>query len=352
MDIGVISYNMSVFSAMGYYGTNVKIIPGETTPQDVNDARKGFWPSEARFLRRAPAPGAFFRRAVVHLHKIASERNAKVIGIQEFHPPTLGEIKSGLSKNFIHYEFAPKIQNDAKVVTLWDKTIFGDIAKVYDADLGLTPGVPELKGNDTGRPISIIVTTSGTIFINFHGINRPKFNPDGSPTGEDAGPILKKLLQIHAEKAGILSLDLTKLIIMCDSNDREHSINANAPLILNGIPFSDGRAAADKGAISCCYNCDSCGIPFPAGVPSTLGAAGAETKYIYTGDYVMVPEGRGTPVEAISSAPHLDADGASMASDHKLVVRMVTRPAGTSVGSRRRRSTRKRASRRRHNRKL
>jgi hypothetical protein len=206
---------------------------------------------------------------------------------------------------------------------------------------------------DEGRPISIIRTTNGYALINFHGINRPKYKGDGkSETEIDNANILKTLINIHCELAKISDIDPKKIIIMCDSNDRTHGImNKDPPLIINGAHFHDGHLGED-GAISCCYNWDSCGIK-PDDISDeakatknanatrgfsgkiSLGDAGAESKYVYTGDYVLSTNFRKS-VTAVESP--LDEKGASIASDHKLVYAILPMPM---AGGRRKNKTRK-----------
>jgi hypothetical protein len=303
MDIAVISYNMSVFSAMG-----------EKVP---------IYASEYSFLQRAEVDQEvdqkvgttnFFRNALKHLGSTAQSIDAKVIGIQEFHPPTLDMITNTLktNPNYVYHAFSKEIKNKAAVLTIWDKTVLGEMEMAYDADLGLTKDVAGVVSTDAGRPISIIKTDKGFTLINFHGINRPKYNPDGTETFSDNSTILKALIAKHCEIAGVS--DPNKIIIVCDSNDREHGINRANPLMINGVGFHDGHYPRN-GAKSCCYNWDSCGIP-KSGGKVTMGSAGAEQNYAYTGDYVLGANLK-TPVTAEPSK--LDTDEASMESDHKLV---------------------------------
>ena len=299
MDVPVISYNMSVFSAKGDKVTN--------------------YASEYSFLQRAEVvdelkPTNFFQNALIHLGFTAKRIDAKVIGIQEFHLPTLDMITETLNNpNYAYHAFSKVIKNNAAVLTIWDKTVLGEIeGKAYDADLGSTKGVDGLLPNDEGRPISIIKTKKDFTLINFHGINRPKYDKDGNETFLDNSTILKALIAKHCEIAGVS--DPNKIIIMCDSNDREHGINRANPLIINGAGFHDGHYPRN-GAKSCCYNWDSCGIPISRG-KATMGPAGAEENYAYTGDYVLGANFK-TPVTAEVS--NLDDQGASMESDHKLV---------------------------------
>jgi hypothetical protein len=355
---GVISYNMSVFSAMG----------DKVTPHA----------SEYSFLQRATVtpegPTDFFMNALTHLHKNATAPaiDAKVIGIQEFHPPTLTMILDKLNTkgNFAHHAFSKEIMNKASVLTIWDKDLLGDISgNAYDEDLIFRPDGTLIEGfglsikktlptgvilpMDEGRPISIIRTIKGYLLINFHGINRPKYKGDGkSETGIDNANILKSLINIHCELAKISDIDPKKIIIMCDSNDRTHGImNTEPPLIINGAHLHDGHIGED-GAISCCYNWDSCGIKPDDISPEakatknanatkgfsgkiSLGDDGAESKYVYTGDYVLSTNFIKS-VTAVESP--LDKKGASIASDHKLVYAILPM---SMAGGRRKNRTRK-----------
>lgn len=322
--LGVISYNMSVFSAMGD-----KMSP---------------FASEFSFLQRSTVsesgkPTDFFMNALKHLKTTVDSIDAKVIGIQEFHPATLDILQETLdNENFEYHAFSKKITNNASVLTIWKKNILGTKAEVYDEDLGLTEG---LLPNDKGRPISIIKTSKGYALINFHGINRPKYygpqpkeplpqrpagQEEGVETDVDNSDILKTIIAKHATAAGLDKIDSNKIIIMCDSNDREHGINSETPLIIQTLQgpvgFHDGRVKDDKTAVSCCYNWDSCGIKISGG-KKTLGDAGAESNYKYTGDYVLAAK-LNTPVIAESSA--VDSQGASIESDHKLVYAILPMP--------------------------
>lgn len=328
MDITVVSYNMSVFSAMGYAGNEVKLVFGKGKGR-VNNESKGIFPSEARFLRRAEVnqetgTSTFFINAVAHLHKNAS--GADVIGIQEFHPPTLDLIMEGFP-GYAHHIFSETITNDAKVLTIWNKTKFGEMKTVYDADLGIGPE-PNSPA-DKGRPISIITTDKGYVLINFHGINRPRVKPDGTPTNQDNSERLKELLTYHVNRANLSGIDPNNIIIMCDSNDREKNL---IPLKLLGVTFNIG--ANDGNINSCCYNYDSCGIDVaPPGIPQDMGPDGAEAKYAYPGDYVL---GTSPKLFMVINSPQ-DENGASTASDHKLVKGVLTVPL--AGGYRRRRKT-------------
>jgi hypothetical protein len=280
--------------------------------------------------------------------KTTAERiDAKVIGIQEFHPPTLDTIQKTLQNdNFEYHVFSKKITNNASVLTIWDKNVLGTKTEVYDEDLGLTEG---LLPNDKGRPISIIKTTGGYALINFHGINRPKYygpqpsqprpagQEEGVETGVDNSDILKAIIAKNALAAGLDKIDSGKIIIMCDSNDREHGINNETPLYIQTlqgiIGFHDGRSKDDK-AVSCCYNWDSCGIKISGG-KKTLGDAGAETNYKYAGDYVLASK---FITEVIAENSAVDSQGASIESDHKLVYAILPMPM---VGGRKVRKSRK-----------
>lgn len=310
MDIGVISYNMSVFSAKGDKETK--------------------YASEYSFLQRAEVVEVdglkttnFFLNALTHLAYTARRIDAKIIGIQEFHKDTLGMIKTALNNsNYEYHAFSKQITNNAAVLTIWNTDALGVMVSAYDEDLGLTEGVAGLLPNDKGRPISIIKTDKGYTLINFHGINRPKYKADGTETGEDNSSILKALIAKHCELAGVSDRDANKIIITCDSNDREHGINMDSPVMINGttgmVRLHDGHTQADKSAKSCCYNWDSCGIP-KSGGKVTMGSAGAEQNYAYTGDYVLGVNFK-TPVTAeFSKLDYETGEGASMESDHKLV---------------------------------
>jgi len=373
-EIKVISYNISVFSAMGFFGDTVKSTFGDPTP--TTDDQKGYYPSEARFLRRATKAKEFFDNAVAHLKNQVDLLHPAAIGIQEYHDSTLNEIKTAIGDSKYEYvPFAKDIFNKARTLTIFDRGIFGTKGEVYESDLGLTqradssylfkPYFSEIrdaiKGDirfaenppgDSGRPISIIKTSNGYFLMNFQGPNRPRLaNPS-----VDVGPLLKEALQIHLTEAEKIlgTIDVQKLIIMCDSNDRAHSI---IPLMLNGVEFTDGHDK-ESGAKSCCYNIDSCGIDKDGdpgfqgpSVVESMGEFGRESKYIYTGDYVLSPN-IVKSVEAVDSPTH-ETDGASKASDHKLVYATILLPNPSTAppqppttppsmgGSKRRRSKRR-----------
>lgn len=342
MEVAVISYNMSVFSAMGYHGDTVKSSGGNPAKDDA----PGFYPSEARFLRRAKEPMEFFNNSLNHLVENVKKLKPAMIGIQEFHPPTLDTIMNALKKvvpSYVAVPFKKDITNAAKVLTIFNPGVFGYLTAEYHEDIGLTPDL-NLPAGDKGRPISILFTKKGYTLINFHGINRPRLTPE--PV--DVAPILKKALQIHLNATPFpASIIPRKIIITCDSNDRAHKINMDDPLILNEIPFHDGHSAGDL-VKTCCYNYDSCGIdetPENLKVPQTMGAKGAELKYAYTGDYVLA-NSFVTPVIAVDSPQ--DADGASIASDHKLVYAVIK----LSVTGGKRRKTQKKQRKQRKSRRV
>jgi len=364
--VNVISYNMSVFSA--------KKNLGEEVP---------FFASEARFLSRAGSE-TFFDNAVYNLVKNLND--AAVIGIQEFHPPTLTKITNEINNtDYVAVPFESSITNDAKVLTIFKKSVFGENFHKYEADLGLTdiflPPAPGGKpANDGGRPILIILTESGYTLINFHGPNRPRLTD--KPV--DVGELLKKAIPIHVNLANEQfkehgKIDFEKIIITCDSNDRAHKINKESPLILGDFKYHDGHNAGndDKGfptygAKSCCYNYDSCGIDVaPPGPPASMGLKGAESEYKYTGDYVLAREFSKAVTAipsridetAIQSKIDETEKGTSFASDHKLVIATVVidikkSDSESSSGGRRKRRTykkckstnKKRKSRRRQSR--
>jgi hypothetical protein len=344
-----ISYNTSVFGAKKFLGQSV---PG--------------FASEARFL--ADRPGVtyggvelvsyndFFKNALDHLKGLAMGHDAKVIGIQEYEPLTENQFTDRFPGWELH-AFAKSVKNNAKVLTIWDPDTFGTKIAAYDADL-IDQGRDEeaggfklnldANGGDAGRPISIIKTTGGYFLMNFHGINRPKYTSAGAATNFDVSAMLKLLIPRHVAKAEeVLGgfIDPKKLIIMCDSNDREHGINMGAPLEINDTKFHDMRAQDKKdGAKSCCYNWDSCGkstVPAGAGT-STMGAEGALANYAYTGDYVL----GANPVEPVFVPPtnYVDSQGVSVASDHEPVIGKV-RLDGLAGGRRKRRHTKRRVLR-------
>ena len=285
----------------------------------------------------------FFLNAVTHLHSNASD--AAVIGIQEYHPPTRSLIMAGFAGYECH-EFSHSINNDAKVFTIWKPAILGKKIWAYDWDLPVKYGESYDKsegnlidpaapgGKDLGRPISIVFTDKGYFLLNFHGVNVPQ------SSGKD-NSVLRKLIQYHVEKAFELAsvkikftgIDANRMIIMCDSNDRSHLINSDTPLELKimgtNYTFHDGRKSSE-GIVSCCYNWDSCGmLKEPENNKESLGADGAESKYKFSGDYVL-----GThPISLKAVDSPTDHDGASTASDHKLVICEVKIPDTESPAS-------------------
>lgn len=332
----VISYNTSVFSAMGFHGNRVKSSFVGGLP--LLNSEKGFYPSEARFLRGSgvtpSGPSEYFVNALKHLDENVRELEKKgtpvvMIGIQEFYGPTLNNFKEILQKDYEYVPFTKAITNDAKVLTIFDKSL-GAIEDVYEADLGLTVRAngtnvfnpPTTMPNDGGRPIMIIKTSGGYTLINFHGPNRPRLPADKAV---DVAVLLKEALQIHAEAADILSRDPNKFIITCDSNDRRHQINLEKPVVIGGYSFSDGHKEEDI-PISCCYNHDSTGLdtveePSPF---ASMGTKGEESRYIYSGDYVLASNF----IQAVTAVPSkLDREGASIASDHKLVYAIIPIPS-------------------------
>jgi hypothetical protein len=215
--VHVVSYNMSVFSAQGYAGTLVKSSGGK--PAANNSA--GFFPSEARLLRRAEqlvdegiTTTNFFINALKHL----SDQNGDIIGVQEYADTTLPLFKKYLEKERIknddqykyNYEdFKLTLQPPGRVLTIWDKK-FGDVAEkdglrcVYESDFGRTPKLDgyEATGADNGRPISILKTSKGYFIMNFHGINRGKYKAGSSEeSGIDVGPMIQAALNYHIAEA-------------------------------------------------------------------------------------------------------------------------------------------------------
>ena len=325
---------------MDFFGDTVK---SSFAVAATANANPGFYPSEARFLRRATSGKQFFDNAVSHLKDFTNAKTV-VIGIQEFHPPTLDQIMKAVTAknpNLVAVPFSKDIPNKAKVLTIFDSVKLGDHnGMTYEEDLFNTPGL-EFKPTDAGRPIQIFFTKNGYTIMNFQGTNRPRLIPDPShdkasgtlPNLIDSNvnneAILRTALQYHITKAiekaqetnSSFNPDLSKLIITCDSNDREHNINSEAPLILNGLTFHDGRPKVTESK-SCCYNLDSCGIDDNPEVreggkiPKDMGEAGAESKYKYDGDEILVLNGNLTLT--VVDSPQ-DDNGASIASDHKLV---------------------------------
>jgi len=333
MSIKAVSYNMSVWSAKKHLGEVVQKFA-----------------SEYSFL--ADRPGDFFKNALEHLGK--NIEGVSVVGIQEYEPKTGGLILGMFGANFESHHTSVTVTDpagkwlyDADLLTIWDAELLGKELRVYDADLpqlrDFAPGTIDgvtLGASDKGRPISIVITDKGFIIMNFHGINRPKYDKDGNETGMNVSGMLKAIIPKHAEYAGILGMDLRKLIILCDSNDREHGINAEAPLIIGGVKFHDGLSAA-SGMKTCCYNYDSCGIKI-MGPKGTMGPAGSELNYAYTGDYVL----GANPAEPLKApASPRDDNDASTASDHMLVIGTLNIPA---AGGRRGRNSRSRRSTRRN----
>jgi hypothetical protein len=357
--VHVVSYNMSVFSAQGYAGTLVKSSGGK--PAANNSA--GFFPSEARLLRRAEqlvdegiTTTNFFINALKHL----SDQNGNIIGVQEYADTTLPLFIKYLEKErtknedpykYNYEDFKLTLQPPGRLLTIWDKK-FGDVAEkdglrcVYESDFGRTPKLDgyEATGADNGRPISILKTSKGYFIMNFHGINRGKYKAGSTEeSGIDIGPMIQAALNYHIAEAEKLlgTIDTTRLVITCDSNDREGSLGGG--LMIKGEKFTDGRT---ERVVSCCYNFDSCGIaPQPAAGPEPVigkrlrdkkDTIGKEDEYQYPGDYVLALKLK--PLEAVPS-PVLE-DGISAASDHMLVHAHVTLSMSMS-GGRRKNKTRK-----------
>ena len=352
--MAVISYNMSVFSSYGFYGDTVK---SKSTTKPTTDSNIGYYPSEARFLRRATKPREFFKNAMAHLRICSGKLKPVMVGIQEFNPVDERDILDFFDiQRYASIKFDKKITNNASLLTIFDYIKLGNFKFGYHEDLGLTKrengqnvfNPPTNLPNDGGRPISIIFTDNGYILMNFHGPNRPRLTANGKPTNVEVSDLLKEALNIHLRAAikayntkfntnTQLSVFLTKLIITCDSNDRAHGINTLSPLTIAEFKFHDGHEKSD-GALSAAYNIDSCGFDrIPETPPLTMGKDGAENNYIYTGDYVLSTKFT-TPVTAVVSP--LDADGASIASDHKLVYAIIPSPISTG-GKRKRKYKRK-----------
>lgn len=352
----VISYNMSVFSAQGYAGNLVKSLKG--TP--VANNADGFFPSEARLLRRAKQESVdgitvdgitvdritttdFFLNALRHL----AGKKGDIIGVQEYSDTTLPLFKHYLGDDKYYEDFKMTLDPPGRVLTIWNKK-FGDVAiengkrLVYESDFGETPNIPGYQATkaDKGRPISILKTSKGYFIMNFHGINRGKYKPGSTEeSGIDVGPMIQAALNYHIAEAEkiIGNIDTKRMVITCDSNDREGTLGGG--LMIKGEPFTDGRRT--ERIVSCCYNFDSCGVaPQPPAGPEPVEGKrlrngediiGKENQYQYPGDYVLALNLE--PLQAVPS-PVLEEDGISAASDHMLVFTHVNLPKPTSGGRR------------------
>jgi len=352
MEVAAISYNMSVFSAMGNttatFASEYSFMKDRANIINVNENGEIVTPNANGKLPAGTLKITdFFLNTINHLAENVLKKGAKVIGIQEYFAPTKNLIMNALLKvnpNFICKESGQQGPNFAQILTVWDRTVFGSQVGGLEADLGTTVD-PETKntfsflklagpGNDIGRPISIIKTTAGYTLINFHGINRARVTADGTATEVDNSKFLKKIVEARINEAGLDDINPAKTIMMCDSNDREHKLGgSDSPnhlvIIKKGeeAHFSDGHTESEKTEKSCCYNWDSCGVDIPKLAANgkskiSLGAAGVETKYAYTGDYIL-------GVNFVVKTTAVDSPevaGASIASDHKLVHAVLKMP--------------------------
>lgn len=345
--ITVASYNMSFASDQGFYGDMVKSVKGKPG----KNTEGGFFPSEARFLRRANSPREFWINAKNHLLAFIMDKKPHIVGLQEMNPtPGIEELCAELPPNYTS-KTACVPTNGACLLTVWDKNVLGEcVGEPYVADLGETVDdegtalfvrpVPNGPPGDGGRPISIIKTTKGFVLVNLHGPNKPADSVAGAPA-------VRKALNLHAQKAGIARTEIQKLFVTGDFNDRAHGISNEAKLSLIGMDLTTGRAKGE-GAFSCCYNWDSAdtGLADMAAVeareggkiPKSLDELAAIAKYKFTGDYCL-GSSVSQPLTIVPSP--VDENGASIASDHELVYAVFNTTMQGGKRSKGRRSTRK-----------
>ena len=338
--------------------------------------------SEANFLSRIKAGAdlrTFWNNAKDHVKRFYSEVQPTVLGFQEMNYTPEGsatgtgvlikDLKE-LNNNLIAVTYTVDVSVFAKptVLTVFDKTILGELSAYYGADLPdcQADGVYNVNvmkaPNDAGRPILVVMTKGGYFLVNIHGPNQPEDSLSNNAQK------LRNAIEAHFNKAllkfGSPPVNYNKVFVMGDFNDPHNSINTSNMLSINGQLLGPGA----DGVRSCCYNWNSachtemrkvdgtkdCPVPDPLPKPQAISVPpngqegrGVPATYIFTGDYCL---GKNvvTPLSIYPSPT--GEDGASVASDHELVYARFSVPAeggGMRKQSRRYMRRQSRQSRRR-----
>jgi hypothetical protein len=254
----IASYNISWANSSGIFRDNV-------------DEHKPL-PTEYDFIVRASKPYEFWHNVLEHISNFIHLKNPSVIGLQEAGKTEMITEVPIIKANYNHHI---NIQGPACLLTLWRKDL-GELAAESSGDLGV--------GHDLGRPISIIHTTKGYLFINLHSPHRL--------TDEAQQTVISDRLQPFFDASKI---DLTRVFVMGDFNNPNY-LNSN-PLVLRQVSLTPGN---DSETLSCCYKTRK---------PK-------RSDYRRGGDYCFGQK----PHHPLTVFPSpTDITGGSVASDHEMV---------------------------------
>ena len=352
----IASYNMSFASDQGLFGEKA-----------INSPL-----SEGSFLTRATIAREFWVNAFNHLKKFIEEKKPAAIGLQEMLTNGIGIIEKDVSFNNyskvtnteVSEKSADKLSHS---LTLWDTERLGDMLHEYKSFFNDDKGKTQ-----SGRIITIIFTKKGFILINLHSYQLTDKKDSSNLRAEIQRHFKTALEEVEVkDKDKDFIIYPSKIFVMGDFNDQEHTINNDNKLELtydnnNTVNLTTGRDSSDK-IFSCCYNWDSVDLevailkdkyntnrvfdkeenenvkdfierhkkPPKMALPLKYGAI---KKYKNTGDYCL---GK-ILVEhlTIYLSPFLDEVGASKASDHELVYatfRVETKVIDISHGGKKRR---------------
>ena len=352
----IASYNMSFASDQGLFG---------------EEAKKSKV-SEGSFLTRATIAREFWVNAFNHLKKFIEEKKPAAIGLQEMLTNGIGIIEKDVSfNNYSKVTNTEVSEKSAELLsyslTLWDTERLGDMLYEYKSFFNNDKGTPQ-----SGRIITIIFTKKGFILINLHSYQLTDKKDSSNLRAEIQRHFKTALEEVEVkDKDKDFIINPSKIFVMGDFNDQEHTINNDNKLELtyddnNTVNLTTGRDSSDK-IFSCCYNWDSVDLEFtilkdkyntnrvfdkkdnesvkdfierhkkPPKMALPL-KYGAIKNYKNTGDYCL---GK-ISVEPLTiyPSPFLDEVGASKASDHELVYatfRVETKVIESSHGGKKRR---------------
>jgi len=254
----IASYNISWANSSGIFRDNV----------DEHKPR----PTEHNFIRRASKPYEFWNNVIEHISNFIRIHNPSVIGLQEAGKTEMITDVAIIKANYNHHI---NIQGPACLMTLWRKDL-GEIVKESSGDLG--------GGHDLGRPISIIYTTKGYLFVNLHSPHRLTVDGQQATISDRVQPFFDEF-----------KIDLTRIYVMGDFNNPNY-LNSN-PLRLRQVTLTPGN---DAETLSCCYKTWK---PKPS-------------EYRRGGDYCF---GQKPSLPLMVFPSPTDITGGSVASDHEMV---------------------------------
>ncbi len=322
----------------------------------AGDAYKGempTFPSEYSFhLRDTAGKRTFWNNAKQHLFNFINEKNPLAVGLQEMNltedPATGGTaaIYAELDKEVYEMVSDKVTTNNAGISIIFNKTVAGDVQKTHIVD-----NLNQLNGPPTnpkgGRPLLIVYTENGYLFVNMHGAQDAGLGTYENNFNSYMINSNKNFLEEQVNKFLIegRSTPITPkhIFIMGDFNDRYDAIT---DFTINGVPVTY-QGESPK---SCCHNWDSMGItknkiyrekpiegqviPEPNVSDKVQGIAPANpaerkvlipdnhgitvNDYINKGDKVFA-SGESGPLQIYKSVSNLDENGVSKASDHELV---------------------------------